>query len=902
MSDTNATSFSDNLLKTKLHIPQSRPELVPRPRLIELINRRENPCFTLISAPAGFGKTTFLSEWARQSQVPIAWLSLDANDNDPVRFLSYAAAALMTIDPTVGDDALAAIQAPQAQPIDVILALLINDVTDYQKAVTLIFDDYQYIESEEVHQAVFSVIERLPPNLQILLSTRVDPPWPFARLRARGTMSEIRANDLRFTHSETGQFLNEVMDLNLTAEELSKLDERTEGWIAGLQMVALSLHDRTDRTAFIESFSGSHRYILDYLMEEVLERQPPEIRTFLLETSILERLSAPLCEELTGQPNAHKMLDHIDQSNLFLIPLDEERRWYRYHHLFSELLKTRLKEIHEQRLLELHEKASQWFEKHDLINEAIHHGLEGQDEARSIQLLESKALELVFQGGLWTLDRWIKRLPRPTVAASPRLCLAEAWAYVYMGNFEACRLALDACEGALGADGANKVDQGLILGQLNGIRAYIAWFEGEIDASEQYARQSLTQLPESDKMGRAWAHEVLGAMLRSRGELEEAQVHLENAIEISIKAGALHMAIDAYWELSVLTYTRGQLDETMRLCQQAIDLANRFVRQGGQRLPVIGYIYTRYALVYFARGDLERALQHALEGLRLSKRWGVMDALVMSQLSLARVYASRKEYDRAQQAFNDAKNIASDLSPMYLATVESHETLMHLERGDLRTAFEHLKHTTSKLSDRPNHVHFHEYSILARVNIAQSSATRKKLSKQVIELLKYMEEKCDEINADGTNIEILLTLVLAHQAMGNETEAMDALEKALRLAQTDEYIQPFIRVKSQIVETMRNLLRKDRQSTFITKILQHGEPESKPAGVRAASMFLAEDLSQRELDVLRLLPSQLSTNEIAEELYVATSTVRSHIKSIYGKLAVHSRREAVARAKELDLL
>ncbi|TFH36649.1 MAG: hypothetical protein E4G99_04430 [Anaerolineales bacterium] len=318
--------MSSSLLKTKLHIPQARPVLVARPRLIERINQHDCPCFTLISAPAGFGKTTLLSDWVRQNQVPAAWLSLDANDNDPVRFLSYVAAALMTVDPRVGDDALAAIRSPQSQPIDLILALLINDIAEYSGTVAMIFDDYQLIASEQVHQALFSVIEHLPPNMHILLATRVDPPWPLARFRARGTMNEIRASDLRFTQQETDHFLNEIMDLSLSSIEISKLGDRTEGWIAGLQMVALSLKDRQDRSQFIETFSGSHRFILDYLMEEVLERQTSELRTFLLETSILDRLCAPLCECLTGHQTAQKILDQIDQSNLFLIPLGDERR------------------------------------------------------------------------------------------------------------------------------------------------------------------------------------------------------------------------------------------------------------------------------------------------------------------------------------------------------------------------------------------------------------------------------------------------------------------------------------------------------------------------------------------------------------------------------------------------
>jgi LuxR family maltose regulon positive regulatory protein len=902
MMATNEPNISNTLLKTKLHIPQARPALVHRPRLIDLINRYDIPCFTLVSAPAGFGKTTLLSDWVRMNQVPAAWISLDANDNDPVRFLSYVSAALMTVDPTVGDDALAAIRSPQPISIDRILALLINDVAEYSGTVALVFDDYQFIESEDVHQALFNVIERLPPNMHVLLATRIDPPWPLARFRARGTMNEIRASDLRFTATETGAFLNEIMDLSLSTEEIARLGERTEGWIAGLQMLALSLQDRVDRTQFIKAFSGSHRYILDYLMEEVLERQPTELRTFLLETSILERMCAPLCQHITGQTNAQEILEKIDHSNLFLVPLDDDRRWYRYHHLFADLLRTRLKEIHPDRLLELHREASTWFEQRNLVNEAIQHGFEADDKDRSIHLIKSKSLELVFQGGLRTLERWLQMLPKETVANSPRLCLAQAWVCVYSGNIAACKQTLDACEQACDLSEKKIVDEDIIRGQLLGVRAYTAWFEGDIDSAEAYAREALSILPESDTMGRAWASEVLGAMLRTLGDFDEAQKYLEHAIEISTRTGALHIAIDAYWELSVLTYYRGQLDETMRICQQALDLANQFIREGGRRLPVTGYIYTRMAFVSWARGELDRALEYALEGTRLSERWGFTDVLVMSYLAIARVYSSRGEYDQAQRAVQRAKSISTDLSEHYLESSAFLEALINLQHDNLQAALDWKDRATIQVSDSPNFPHLQDYRILAHVHVAQATKSRSAVPDNVIEMLVRLDELCDQVEAHGHSIEVLLTLVLAWQANNQDQRALESLKKAIRLAQGEGYIQPFIQNKAQLLEYLRTLHRQDKYINFINKILEKGEMKSTTPTSRSSALLLIEELSERELDVLRYLPSQLSTSEIAEELYIATSTVRSHIKSIYGKLDVHNRREAVARAQELDLL
>ncbi len=896
------SELSDTLLKTKNHIPRTRSVLVHRPRLIDLINRHKTPCFTLISAPAGFGKTTLLSDWVQQHQIPAAWVSLDAADNDPVRFLSYVSSALMTIDPTVGDDALAAIQSPQSVSIDRILTLLINDIAEYEGSVALIFDDYQFIQAEEVHNALFNVLDHLPENLHLLLASRVDPPWPFARFRALGSMNEIRASDLRFTQDETSAFLNEMMDLALSQQEITQLEERIEGWIAGLQMIALSLQDRADRTQFIDAFSGSHRYILDYLMEEVLEHQTEDLRTFLLETSILDRMCADLCHSITGQSRSQVMLEEIDRSNLFLVPLDDDRRWYRYHHLFADLLRSRLKEIHNDRIRDLHQAASAWFEQRNLINEAIHHGFEAEDRARSIQLIESNSLNLVFQGGLGTLDRWLNLLPPEIVERNPLLCLAQAWVSVYSGNIKICREALQHCEEAIAIGEIVGEDLNFIRGQLLAVRAYVAWFDNDIKTSEISAREALSILPESDTMGRAWTSEVLGAMLRSQGKFDEALVHLNHAIDISTRAGAHHIAIDALWELSVLTFNRGQLDETLAICQRALDLANTAIREGSRRLPVVGYIYARIALVYWSRGELEPALEQALEGVRLSERWGFTDVLVMSYNALARVQSSLGDPEKALHALQRAKSIAGDLTEHYLKTIRALEALIHLENDNLSPALEWVDHVEIKATDPISFLTIFEFLAFARIQIAHAAAQKQPLPQDVLDLSLRLEKLCDDTGANGPLIDVLVLCVLAHQVNGQENEALEKLEKALRLAKDEKRIQPFLECRNQLLNPLRVLHRQGKHTLIIDQILQRGESVKKRAGSQKAALLLAEDLSERELDVLRYLPSQLSTNEIAAEIYVATSTVRSHIKSIYGKLGVHSRREAVERARELELL
>ena len=842
---------SETLLKTKLHIPRTRSVLVQRPRLLDLINRHDPPCFTLISAPAGFGKTTLLSDWVDEIKIPAAWVSLDSSDNDPVRFLSYVSAALMSVDPTVGDDALAAIQSPQAVSIERILALVINDIAEYESQVALILDDYQFIEAAEVHEALFNVVEQLPANLHLLISSRIDPPWPFARFRARGMMNEIRADELRFTEQETSAFLNEMMDLALSADQIAQLGDRTEGWIAGLQMVALTLQDRVDRTQFIEAFSGSHRYILDYLMEEVLERQPQEMREFLLETSILERLCAPLCERLTGQSNGQEIIERIDQSNLFLVALDDDRRWYRYHQLFADLLRSRLREIHPDRLLELHQHASQWYEEHNLIYEAIYHGFEAEDAQRSIELIQSNSLELVFQGGLKTLERWLEMLPTDSVERNPRLCLAKAWVCAYTGQADGCHKALEACEKALEDSEGDLPDRDLIVGQLLGIRAYTL---------------------------------------------------LEDAISLSTQANAFHIAIDALWELSVLTFYRGKLGRTMEICHQALDLANQSIREGGRRLPIVGYVYTRMALVLWARGELDRALELAIEGARLSDRWGFSDVLFMSNVTLARIRSDRREYDLALQAITRAMGIASELSPHYLQTAQALEALIHLHNDNLIGAREWSQDAPVDVSDEPDFRNLQDLRILCHIEVIHARKKRQAIPETLIVLLERLIQICDEIGAHGQALDPLITLFLAYNHMDQKELAKTVLEKALHHSHSEGYIQPFLQSRPELLPTLRQLHREQKYRAFIDRILVAGELTAKSSVSKKAALLLAEDLSERELDVLRYLPSQLSTNEIAQELYVATSTVRSHIKSIYGKLAVHSRREAVERARELELL
>lgn len=931
------------LLTTKLYIPPVRSELVPRPRLIERLNAGLHRKLTLISAPAGFGKTTLLSEWIAGCGRPVAWVSLDESDNDPARFLAYFVAALQTLalsaDGTsviegiearqetvanIGEAALAMLQSPQPPPIESILTTLINEIAIITNEFVLVLDDYHLIDAYPIHDALTFLLGHLPPQMHLSIAGRADPPLPLARLRGRGQLTELRAADLRFTPDEAAAFLNDVMGLGLSTEDIATLDARTEGWIAGLQMAALSMQARKDVSGFIKAFSGSHRFVLDYLVEEVLDRQSSDVQEFLLKTSILERMTAPLCDAVTGRAGSQIILTRLEQANLFLIPLDDERRWYRYHHLFADLLRSRLEqplpsvspasgEDEGGGVPALHRRASEWYEKKGLISEAVGYALAANDIERVVRLVAGNALAMIYHSELRTLVRWLDALPDEAVRSQPWLCVAHAWTLAQAGKFDAVEPLLQEVEKALvGPDehiegpvlsdaslwtGLKAVTQSeaegqRIVGHIAAIRAYAAALRGEISRAVELAREALEHLPAGDLMVRGYTTTLLSAVLRLSGDLVAAAEASAEALVIGQAAGDSHLVADVLCDLAALHFLQGQLHKAVTTCRDAQQIADKYVRQGGRPLPVMGYAYIRLSVVLREWNDLETATRCAREGLELCRQWGQADVLVYGYSEVAKVSQAIGDADDALDAIQNGERIAISVSPWLGIHVAAQQARLWLVQGNLEAASRWVQESGLSIDDRFGFQHLFRYIILARVLIAQGAFDK------AVGLLARLLEVTEAAGAIGYVIEILVLQTLALQALGKVDQALTALERALSLAEPEGYVRTFIDEGALIGELLRQAAVRGIAPDYVSKLLS-ALGATPP---RSHTPTLIEPLSERELEVLRLLTTHLPHAEIAEKLFISINTVRSHVKNIFSKLNVHNRIEAVQRAEELGLI
>jgi LuxR family maltose regulon positive regulatory protein len=933
------------LLKTKLYIPPVRPERVPRPHLVSRLaaGLGQGPYgfarkLTLISAPAGFGKTTLLSECAAHCGPSISWLSLDERDNSPTRFWTYVIAALQTLYSGVGTIILEALQTPRALPNETLLGQLLNQIAEVPEPFVLILDDLHVITNPQLHETLIFFLENLPAPMHLVVSSRADPPWPLARWRARGQVVEIRTDDLRFTPAETAVFLTEAMGLDLSPEDVAALDARTEGWIAGLQLAALALQGSLsmqgrDASSFVRAFSGSHRFILDYLVEEVLDRQPAEIQVFLLQTSILERLTASLCDAVRfgfakapssssgtavrfGEAEAPSssrgedsqvILEHLEQANLFLVPLDDERRWYRYHRLFADLLRSRLEQGHRKHVSTLHRRASAWCEKQGLISEAVGHALAAGDVGRVERMARRNALAMMDHGELRTMVRWLDALPEETMRSQPWLCIAQAWPLAYAGQGDAVEPLLQDAEQALTdrAEG-DEGERRRIAGHLAAIRAYVEGGRGDLSKAAELAREALECLPGEDAMARGWAAYHLGFMLRMKGELEVAAQALEDATATGQAAGDSHVAVLALGELGVLRLQQGRLCEAAATHRSALALADDYARRSGRQLPATGYVLTRLSGVLREWNALEAAIQHARDGLELCKQWQQADALLEAYIHLARALQAAGDVDSARQALHGAMQVARDTSSWFITYTEAQAMRMglaELSPDPEPTALFSRWVGKGGLSaeDELNFQYELMYRMLARILIEQGELDKG------LGLLARLLSMVELAGAEGHAIEILVLQAVALETQGLEDQALVTLARALALGEPEGYVRTFVDEGAPMGRLLRRAVTQGVAVDYAGKLLAALEQESRrdatplPVSEAALSPWI-EPLSPRETEVLRLLTTPLSHAEIAEELVLSVNTVRSHIKSIYNKLDVHSRMEAVQRATELGLL
>jgi LuxR family transcriptional regulator, maltose regulon positive regulatory protein len=913
-------THSDPLLATKLHVPRQHTPLVHRSHLVERLQQAVERPLTLIAAPAGFGKTTLLSTWLAQAPVSAAWVSLDSGDDEPTRFWSYTLAALDSVFPGCGTNALALLQSPQPPAMETVLTGVINALTTMPQEVALIWDDYHLVTTHAIHTAVTYLLDHLPSHLHLIIATRADPPLPLARLRTRAQLVELRSADLRFTSQEVVAFLVQVHGLALAPEDITALEARTEGWIAGLQLAALSLQGRQDVAGFIQAFTGSHRSIVDYLVQEVLVRQSKPIQTFLLRTSILERLHGSLCESVTGEPNGQAMLERLEQAHLFLNPLDDERQWYRYHQLFADVLRRRLTlsmqqeqpgEAQTPSVAELHQRAAAWFEQHGYLTEAINHLKMVGDIERVARLIEENGASLIQHGELSTLLRWIDALPEDLVCSRLHLCLIYAEALAYSGLVEAAEVRLQDVEHIIRTmtrPGVNDPPGDALRGEVLAMRAMIAAYLGMLERTLTLSHQAVELLPQDSNL-LCVIEMSLGIAHKRVGNDEEAHEAFSRARELS-RMNNKHVEMISVANLALILHKRGRLHQAMQVYQQALQLAH-----SGPTAPAVCMAYLGIGALLREWNDLDDATTYLQTGFELAQLWGFAGMVVEIANVLARVKQIQGDTNGALQLLDEAERLSLHHQE-FSAMVHLHvyQARLQLQLGNIEYALQWEREYDRNAAWRNDAAIVLEYFLVqARVSMAKGSLDE---AEAVLDRLLAQEETHERV---GNVIKILVLQAVAYQERMNTTLAVATLARALSLAEPEGYIRIFVdegAVMARLLVHVHRLRRKGKDTlqqkvslTYIEKLLaliEAGDTKKHALATQQAQVpalsLLAEPLSERELDVLRLIAAGHSNREIAAQLVVAISTVKSHINAIYGKLDVKSRTQAIARARALNLL
>lgn len=901
------------ILATKLYVPPPRPNIVPRPRLIERLNEglANGSRLTLISASAGFGKTTLVSEWittltsnpsprGRGEGVRVAWLSVDEGDNDPVRFISYLIAALQTIKAGLGEGVLPTLQSHQQPQIEMALTALLNEISAIPAWFLLILDDYHVIDSKPVDEALAFLVERLPPQMHLVIATREDPSLPLARLRARGQLTELRATDLQFTPAEATEFLNRVMGLNLTEGEVAALESRTEGWIAGLQLAALSMQGHQDTTRFIKSFTGSHRFVLDYLIEEVLTQQSEKIQAFLLRTSILDRMCGSLCDAVLLDPStsSQEILELLERANLFIVPLDNERRWYRYHHLFGDLLRQRLGQPKE--LPEYHLRASAWYEANADLTPAFHHALAADDFERAARLAEVawEGMERNFHTLAWL--GWVKKLPNEAICSRPWLCVQIGWAHSDVGETESSESYLQHAERAVAGMEAQEAFKS-IPANIALIRARNAQVEGNLAETVRYAERSIQLTPEDDLLIRAQAAITLGFTHWATGNVEASLQAMRSWVDDMQKLGNQMYAIASAFVVADMQVTLGRLGEAEKTLRETIQKAKAY----GQEAEVVtAHQHLGLAMLAYERGDdaaFTKSMQTAAD---LGQRTTLVDWPHRWNLAQARLKESNGEWDAALQSLDDAQRGYVKNPIPIIHPIAAHKARVHLRQGRLDKAQAWARERSLSVQDEASYLGEYEHLTLARVRLAEGSFAG------VHEMLDRLLTLAESQKRTGSVIEILLTQALVHQAQGNHSEALAALERALTLTEPESHIRIFVdegKAMQSLISDFRLTIATHAHSLlrYVDCILGYF-PQSKDSGFQSKIVNpkskMVEPLSERELEVLRLIAEGHSNAEIGQRLYLALSTVKGHNLRIFNKLQAENRTEAVARARQLGLI
>ena len=914
------------LLVTKLYIPQQRANLVSREHLLQKLQESfQRGCrLTLIAAPAGYGKTTLVAEWIREHNLPAAWVTLDEGDNDGVRFLNYLIAALQAVQPGLARSVLNLLQSPQLPRREILLALLVNEISTVSKKFLIVLDDYHLIHVQAVHDAVLFLVEHLPPQAHLVIATRADPPLPVARLRGRGQLNELRLVDLRFSQQEAAWLAELLLGRKLPEEVVSALSVRTEGWAAGLQMASLALQadlqDGEDFSGFLADFSGSHRFILDYLMEEVFQSQPEAIQAFFMHTAILERLCASLCDALTeerGQSQA--ILEALEHANLFIIPLDDRREWYRYHQLFADLLRTRLSSAQPDLTPALHRRASQWLAQHGALPEAIQHALAAKDPDTAVDLIEQAAEETLGRSQIVTFMRWCRALPVQVLRSRPKLGVLFAWGMLIEGQ------AVRAVEEHLQSLQGEAEQVALLSAPLS---SYIAILQTDAAQSFDLARWALRALPESEAFLRSLAALCLASAYMLEYESDEGLRVLAEAAQISRQSGALLVTVLVLDTMAETYLKLGQLRKARQFFQEALEQATV---APGRYLPIAFRPLAGLANLARECNHLAEASLLLAEAEKLSGLWMQSGAL-MPLLNLAQVRLALGDYEGAQRTADYARQIASKTAVTMLddLLVAIFQVQIWIRQGKLDPAEQWAQERKLEAGPaapgspgllEPILVRLWKYEclVLARLRLAQNKPA------QAVQILDQVQPTLEQLGRITALIETLLLRSLALQDLGEGQAALDVLQQAVRLAQPEGFMRTFLDEGEAAQRLLEALLQQiDQQDSDLTPYLHmlmsaFAQPVAAVSSGKEAPVspippvpFVSPEriptqagqdaLTEREMGVLRLLQSPLTAEQIASELFVSVHTARSHIKNIYNKLGAHSRLEAIEHARRLSLL
>jgi len=898
------------ILTTKLYITPPQPKVVLRPRLIERLNQGLNHNLTLISAPAGFGKTTLVSSWINDlqeettSQEKIAnhrskirnrvtWLSLDKGDNDPKLFLTYLVTALQKIAENIGKGVLAGLQSPQPPPIESILTTLLNEITTVQDNFILVLDDYHVIDSKPVDNALTFLLEHLPPQMHLVIATREDPQLPLARLRVRGQLTELRASDLRFTPSEAAEFLNQVMVLNLTEENIAALETRTEGWIAGLQLAAISMQGQEDASSFIKSFTGSNHFVLDYLVEEVLQQQSENVQTFLLRTSILDRLCGPLCDAVLGTPasSGQETLEYLEHANLFIVPLDDERRWYRYHHLFADLLRQRLQqsaasftENDEKVSDQLHIRASIWYEENGLEIEAFHQAVAANDVERAERLMEGDGMPLPFRGAVLPVLNWLSSLPTTVLDARPLLWVTYASTFLATGRLTGVEEKLQAAEVALQDIEQDDKTQD-IVGRIAATRATMAVGQNQVETIIAQSHRALEFLHPHNLAFRTSTTWKLGYAYHFQGNRTAASKAYTEAMSIGQASGNIIFTASAKISLGCLQEVENQLNLAVELFQRALQLF------GDQPLPAMACeAHLGLARIFYERNELDVAQQCAQESAQLLQQVECNDTFATCDLFLARLKLAQGDVTGASAILTKTSQFVHRHNFVnMMPEIAAAQVLMLLHQDNLAAAADLVEKHELPISQ-------------ARLQLAQGDTSA------ALTILNQFRQQVEARGWQDQQLKVMILQAVTLYAHGEKDKALQMLGEALALAEPEGFIRIFVDegelMKQPLSEAFANGVMPDYTGKLLAGFkadeLKSEEKSYLPPAL--PNLPLIEPLSKRELEVLQLIAKGLSNPEISKRLFIALPTVKGHNLKIFAKLNVQNRTEAVARARELGLL